>query len=459
MAFRRDVAFMHEGEPGLMRLNGQEFERVVKLIETVLPGLVVTHTKVKWESAAADLCRSRLKDAETLTHELREAFSMASAALLTYADALAVAKQEMIRGDVANTALRELIEPIADTQSKRVRDSEPLSQWEDLREITSWFDRQAEQDLQDKINAIRSQADSLYYEAAHAYSNVRDVEREAREVCISEMRQAFKRLPDFKADSNAAEEIIETSPGVLAEIGEAGMLNKESRLPGQGAVPAFGIDGQDGRTDLHEDLRRRVSSTSADLPAEWDPISAFHGKYVDPEHEQQYKMGWIRGTQDLIQAAAYEYGIPAELLAGIVYQEAGGKAPSADHIADWLRRNGVGGKDADDTSFGLMGIQVDTAAVALGYDPMNLDDKQREEIIKSLDDPRQSIVIAAKVLADAKDATDFAGVEPKQMTFDQQKELAARYNGGPDWNKPIAQGYADDFESARPDVNIVLYGN
>jgi hypothetical protein len=42
----------------------------------------------------------------------------------------------MVRGDAANNELRELIKDIANTQSIRVRDSEPLSQWEDLREIT-----------------------------------------------------------------------------------------------------------------------------------------------------------------------------------------------------------------------------------------------------------------------------------------------------------------------------------
>jgi hypothetical protein len=57
------------------------------------------------------------------------------------------------------------------------------------------------------------------------------------------------------------------------------------------------------------------------------------------------------------------------------------------------------------------------------------------------------------------DATGFAGMDPHQMTMDQMRELAARYNGGPDWDKPIAQGYADNFESSRRDVNIVLYGD
>jgi hypothetical protein len=76
-----------------------------------------------------------------------------------------------------------------------------------------------------------------------------------------------------------------------------------------------------------------------------------------------------------------------------------------------------------------------------------------------LDDQEQSIVIAAKVLSDAKDAAGFAGVDPKQMTFEQQRELAARYNGGPDWDKTIAQGYAENYAASRRDVKLVLYGH
>jgi hypothetical protein len=459
MAFRRDVAFMHEVEPNLMHLNGEEFGRVVMLIDAAMPTLIQAQTGVEWESGAADLYRTRLKEAETLAHELREAFVIAATALIRYAEQLAAAKAEMERGDEANDALRELIKPIANTQSKRVRDSEPLAQWEDLREITGWFDRQAEEDLQDAINAIRPRAEDLYYEAAHAYSRVRDIERDARDHCVAELRRAFARLPDFKADSTAAEDIVETSPGVLAEINDAGVQNKESRLPGQGNVPRFGVDPSDGLSETHEDIRQRAQALAGTPVDDWGVIDAVHGKFVDPEHEQAYKYQWIRAHQELIQAAAYEYGIPAELLAGIVYQEVGGKPPALDHVADWARRHGLDGKDADDTSFGPMGIQVDTGAVALGYDPEHLTDRQREEIVKSLDDPKQSIVIAAKVLSDAKDASGFAGVDPRNMSFDQQRELAARYNGGPDWDGSIAQGYADNFADSRRDVNLELYRN
>ncbi|HWS32048.1 MAG TPA: hypothetical protein VN408_04815 [Actinoplanes sp.] len=459
MAFRRDVAFMHEVEPGLMRVNGEEFARVVKSITDALPTLVSVPTKVEWQSEAADLCRIRLAEAESLAHDLREGYGLASAALLTYADALASAKAEMDRGDAANSRLRDLIEPLTGSQTQRVRDSEPLAQWEDLRTVTSWYDGINENGIQDRVDAVRDQAEDLYYEAAGAYSRVRDIEQEARDVCLAEMKKAFQRLPDFEADTNAAGTIIVTAPGVTAEMGEAGALNTDVRLPGHGPVPAFSVDGTDGLTGIHEDLRRRILATSTDVPTEWDPMSAVWGRFVDPEHEQQYKMGWISTNQGLIQAAAQENGIPAGLLAGIVYQEAGGKPPVGDHIADWVRRHGLDGKDADDTSFGLLGIQVDTAAVALGYDPANLSAQQREELVKSLDDPRQSIAIAARVLADAKDSTDFAGVDPRNMTPEQERQLAAKYNGGPDWDKPIAQGYAANYESARHDVDRVLWAS
>ncbi|GAA0743405.1 hypothetical protein GCM10010199_70580 [Dactylosporangium roseum] len=441
-----------------MRLNGEEFGRVVRLIESALPTLTEARSAVQWQADAADLYRARMGEAESLAHELREGFLRASNAVLQYAEALAEAKTEMEIGDAANDGLRELIKEVANTQSKRVRDSEPLSQWEDLRKITSLFDRQVEEDYQDKINKMRVQADSLYYEAAGAYSRVRDIEQNARQIFVAEMHSAFKRLPDFKADSNAAKNIIKRAPGVLAEMNDAGLQNPESRLPGQGFVPRFGVDAPGDMTDFHQDIRDASGSFVVNEPAEWGVADAVHGKYIDPAHEQKYKLAWIRANQELIQGVAYQYGIPAELLAGIIYQEAGGKPPVLDHTADWVRRNTpLGGKDADDTSFGLMGIQVDTAAVALGYDPAHLTDSQRAEIIKSLDEPKESIVIAAKVLADAKDTTDCANTDPKQMTFDQQRELAARYNGGPDWNKEIAQSYADDFANSRTDVNLVLY--
>lgn len=458
MAFRRDVAFMSEVEPNYMRLNGEEFGRVVVLINAAMPTLTQAQTSVEWESDAADLYRSRLKEAETLARELGEAFAIAASALVRYAEALAAAKTELARGDVANDALRALIKDIVYTQSLRVKESEPLSQWEDLRKITGWFDRLAEKDYQDAIDEIRPRAEELYYEAAQAYSRVRDLEREARNDCIAEMRRAFRQLPDFKADSTAAEDIIETSPGVLAEMGDAGVQNKESRLPGQGAVPRFGVDPGGDLSEAHEDIRQRTQNIRSEPLPEWGAIAAFHGRFVDKEFEQRYKYRWIRANRELIQAAAHEYGIPAEVLAGIVYQEVGGKPPITDHGGDWLRRHGLADGDPNDTSFGPMGIQVDTAAVALGYDPTKLTDRQREEIIKSVEDPKQSIMIAAKVLSDAKDASGFAAVEPQAMTPEQQRELAARYNGGPDWDQSIARGYADNYAASRDEVARELYG-
>jgi hypothetical protein len=124
----------------------------------------------------------------------------------------------------------------------------------------------------------------------------------------------------------------------------------------------------------------------------------------------------------VIQAAAYEYGIPAEVLAGVAYKEVGGKPMWIDDAVDWARQHGPRPGRPDDTSYGPTcggtspphtpqdqphwAVQVDTAAGALGYDPAHLTDRQRDEIVASLKDPKQNIMTTTKVLADARDTTD-----------------------------------------------------
>jgi hypothetical protein len=457
VAFRREVKFLHEVEPNLMYLNGAEFGRVVGLFEATLPTIIEAESRVEWQSGAAELYRRRMKEAELLAHELREGFSIASQALIAYAEALARAKAEFERGEEPNDALGALIRALANTQSEQVKDSEPLSQWEDLRKMTGFWDRVFEKRHQDEIDEIRAEADALYYEAAGAYSQARDIERAARQECVAEMRRAFKALPDFKANSAAAEDIVALSPDVMHEMAEAAATNDQSRLPGQGRVPAFGVDGGD-LSDPHKNIQIWAAGLDSEQLPGWDTYDALRGK-LDPEYEQAYKWKWIEANRGLIEAAAREYGIPPDVLAGIMYQEVGGKPPITDHGGDWLRRHGLASGDPDDTSYGPMGIQVDTGAVALGYDPNNLTDKQREEVIKSLEDPEQSVIIAAMVLGNEKDASDFAGVEPENMTPEQERELAARYNGGPDYDGPIAQGYGDNYTDSRDEVAKRLYGN
>jgi hypothetical protein len=446
MAFRYQIAYLDECVPKYLHINADEFHRVIRLIGSGLPALVSAQDSVEWKSGAKDLYAARLHEAERLAHDLRAAFTVAAPALEDYGWSLASAKAKVEEGDRAADMLRDLMAPIAMFQTPNFNRSEPLAQWEDLRKISWSMDAIAEAKWQDEIDAIRSRAETLYQEAAHAYDSAWSIERDAREGCITLLRGAFKKLPDFKADSEAAEAIIETNPRLAAEMLEAEALDENVRLPGQGPVPKFGLDSTD-LSQAHQDIRDRAGNISIDGPT-WGTGDAFRWYNPitgDPEAERQFKLEWIRAYSPVIQAAALEHGIPAEVLAGIVYQEVGGKPMWMDDAAEKARRSGLWPGDPDDTSFGPLAVQVDTAAKALGYDPDALTDKQREEVITSLKDPKQNIMITAKVLRDEKQSTDFAYTEPRNMNPDQGRQLAARYNAGPNWDGGDGQRYADNY--------------
>lgn len=446
MAFRRDVEYIDDLLPPAVRLNAEEYQRVVWMIEAVLPDLIAAPGKVEWASEAKDLYVSRLKEAESLAQDLRGAFAAAGLALREYATQLTAAKAKLDEGDTAAESLANLVAPIIWYQTPTFQQSEPLAQWEDLRKITFWsLDALAEFNLRDEIDRIRGRAESCYEEGARLYDKARSIERDGRAECIADLGAAFKKLPDFKADSAAAENIIKSAPGVMVEMEEAAALDKDARLPGQGVVPEFGVDGGD-RSDTHQNLLDRAGNIQLDEES-WDTgdFARWNAPLGSPEEEKQLKLDWIKNYGPVIEAAAYEYGIPAEVLAGVVYMEVGGKPMWMDDAVDWARQHNLYPGNPDDTSYGPLAVQVDTAATALGYDSDNLSDKQRDEIISSLKDPKQNIMITAKVLADGKDATDFATTDPGAMTADQGRHLAAVYNGGPNPGSDHAQSYADTY--------------
>jgi hypothetical protein len=376
---------------------------------------------------------------------LRAAFLKAGPALESYSQELARAKASVAAGDSAAAKLQELMNPIIWYQTPEFHSSETLGQWEDLRERTSPMDWLAESRLQEEVDGIRGAADELYRQAAHAYDDARRVEQEARARCLAEMVAASAMLPDFLADSTAARDIVMTAPGVMTEMGEAAAIDTDVRLPGQGVVPPYGVDATN-LSSTHQDIRNRAENVRYD-DMTWhtdDSIRWFPG-IGDKEAEHKFKLDWIKNYGPAIQAAAAEYGIPADVLAGVIYMEVGGKPLWLDDAADWARQNTPFPGAPDDTSYGPLAVQVDTAATALGYDPAHLTGDQRNEIIASLKDPEQNIMITAKVLADAKDGTDFALTDPADMTDEQGRRLAATYRSGPNWAGGDGREYADEY--------------
>lgn len=100
--------------------------------------------------------------------------------------------------------------------------------------------------------------------------------------------------------------------------------------------------------------------------------------------------------------------------------------------------------------------RIRRGAEVLGYDPATLTERQRDEIRSALKDPAQNIFIASEYLANLKAESEFARVPADEMTPAQYEELAARYNGGPNWQGDHAKGYAEDFTKHRREAGEAL---
>lgn len=338
MAFRRDVAYLDECVPALVDLTAQEYLRVSRLIDTVEPELTDARQHLVWEASARSLYEQRMSEAVDLLTSLRDGYRTAGQALADYEQALRVAKRWVEEGDAAQSRLANLIAPLTRWQTGRFHESEPLGQWEDLRSSTGLLDRIAESMIRDDIDRIRAEADRHYYVAAHAYERALRVEREAAARCVTGLQTATERLPRFDA-AGYVEGVIRWVPGMSQEIEEAAYLSRDLvRLPGQGPVPRdIPVFPTNGVTELHQQIidiygPRDINGATWDT---WDSA----GWLVGIGDEHQAKLRFVSDYKSIINVAAYQYGIPADLLAGVAYKEFGGKPMWLDDAADWARQN------------------------------------------------------------------------------------------------------------------------
>jgi len=159
--------------------------------------------------------------------------------------------------------------------------------------------------------------------------------------------------------------------------------------------------------------------------------------FKDDEYLNAYENNWIWQYRQIIQFAAGKYDIPAYLLAGVAKIELGGDPEESDRIIYELRKNTPKilkfnaqlKRPKNSTSFGPMSMQISVAAETLGYDYTNLTEEQTEEIITSLNDPIQSLYIAAKHLSHLRDV-DYKGIRAGALTEKQVSIIATRYNVG-----------------------------
>lgn len=120
----------------------------------------------------------------------------------------------MADGATAESQLAALISSIAGTQSLMVRFSDSLRQWNDLRSTTGALDWLAEKLVEDDIDKVRDEAESLWHRATGAYDDAIRVESQARTHAVAELRAAYKLLPDFLADSALSAGIVAKTPGL-----------------------------------------------------------------------------------------------------------------------------------------------------------------------------------------------------------------------------------------------------
>ncbi|MGW5689074.1 RHS repeat-associated core domain-containing protein [Nonomuraea sp. NPDC003754] len=128
---------------------------------------------------------------------------------------------------------------------------------------------------------------------------------------------------------------------------------------------------------------------------------------VDWAKLNKFKGEWVTHFAEVIKGAAKLFNIPAVVLGGVAYIEVGKKWEHLEKVAANIRSMApntriAGGKWLD-TSLGALNISIRVAARTLGYNPNKLNVAQVRLIITALEDPIQSIFIAAKHLSDYRD--------------------------------------------------------
>ncbi|MER6241191.1 hypothetical protein ABT185_34990 [Streptomyces clavifer] len=450
LSHRSDVEFMEGCNPALVERNADEFLRIHNMLAEADEPAERAEKKTHWHSEGSQHYEARVAEARKLVANLAEAYGKAAGALRDYAYALTTAKSHYSNGKANEQALAELIATKGTAITREAQDAEPMRQWEDMRGTTGVLDFFAE--LTMDVDDIKDEANRLHDAAGGNFHLARTTENEARGICVHVMKQAYDLLPEFRLRNVSRVDIFSAIAAMQREAREASS-NPLTHLSGSGPKQDYAAQvGDSPVSPALRDIRMQV----ANLPQAKDG-------YWDPPSSDQEKKNWIAANREIIQAAARNSGLPADMVAGIAWQEIGGQYGWMDDLTDTAREQAdapwglspvspenlpwrVGGTP-DETSFGPIAIQVRRGAEVLGYDPDNLTEHQRSVVEESLQDPGQNIFIASEYLAQLKAESEFVDVPAEEMTPAQYQELGARYNGGPYWEGSDAQAYGRGFDN------------
>lgn len=260
----------------------------------------------------------------------------------------------------------------------------------------------------------------------------------------------------------------------------SGSVNKfQSRIPIEKWVEAyrkvFEWNVADGIVSAGEILVKKLTGTQSpdDKRLKYSKGSNYAADFKDK---------WVREHSQLILEAAAKYNLPPELVAGVIWQEAGILPDETDFASytskkvnplleylestplneiDYLNRF-LGSEEK--ASFGQIQMQIGTAAKEmykeLGYEkpedlPENLSTAQETVIIRALIEPATSIELAARHL-DTLRSGDGLPSNPDDMSDEDIRAVATQYSEGDkkleeidDKNSGYGEGVLDLRENTR----------
>lgn len=178
----------------------------------------------------------------------------------------------------------------------------------------------------------------------------------------------------------------------------------------------------------------------------WTTLDALMYRYLPKiagggtERLLAYKDGWVLYNARRIKAAAKTHKIPATLLAGVAWAEAGGMPNFVDHVTfpvrsfdwsgpSWVDRNLTISTPPEQTSFGSVSIQLRRAAEEMGIQIDAMSYASRRGLAQCLESDAFNIEIVARHLHGLI-VHDYPSADTTTLTDEQTIVAGARYNRG-----------------------------
>ncbi|MBW5405712.1 hypothetical protein ACISK3_11450 [Morganella morganii] len=194
----------------------------------------------------------------------------------------------------------------------------------------------------------------------------------------------------------------------------------------------------------HGNIELKAFCEKYDFPdyPHWGVLDAVWWKsFGGDEYLTKYKDGYIIFHKDRIKEIAATYHIPAELLAAVARNEAGGMPDfvKPDLVlttrrfdysgSDWVDNNLTITERPERTSVGIIAMQIRVVAEVFGKDPQHLSDQEIRYISQCLMKDSFNLPMAALHLRDLI-LYDFPDTDTSELNDMQFVIAGSRYNRG-----------------------------